>query len=186
MANSEQLQQENGGGRNPQHQRDNTSPAQNTEQESRTEKPLYTEDDVDQEYRPVAQSPSETKLLNQTTEKDQDTPDRIIENLTNPMEDQMILITEGLVNDDEEIERMSQTANQLYYAKDPTDPAKRESLGAWKNVIPNPPDAIAKQNSTDYDNNQAVGKKVSSLRVLAPSSTSNYLKPQSNQMLKAT
>lgn len=88
----------------------------------------------------------------------------------------MILITEGLVNDDEDVERMSRDANQLYYAKDPTDPAKRESLGAWKNVVPHPPDAIAKPNAAEYDHNQPMNKRMSSLRMLAPSGTSNQLK----------
>ena len=48
----------------------------------------------------------------------------------------MILITEGLNNDDEIMEAVSGKGNQMFNITEYMDPSKRESLGAWKNVIP--------------------------------------------------
>lgn len=110
---------------------------------------------------------TETRLIQQTTEKDQDTPERILDNLTNPAEEEEMIMISDAFNTVDHTERISRNASrnqQQFFAKE-ADPLKRESLGAWKHI--NKPEVLLQQSGIGLENSSALTKQLSSQKAIA-------------------
>ena len=103
-------------------------------------------------------SVTETRLQQLTTEKDQDTPERILDNLANPVEEEAIIMISDAFNTVDHTERISRNASrnqQPFFAKEP-DPLKRESLGAWRNI--NKPEVVLQPSGIGLENSTTLTK----------------------------